>query len=184
MNLRVPWNATAHYLTTYAVWEHGRHMSRSRGLKQRANIYAHTHTHTHTLLPTHKYGWQFVYIWYYSSSLMPALAAVPLTRCCCFRVQYCTPLFQCMSRACARYEGMEGGKDMASLILTQGTRSRWSDLRSSHFSPGPISPVTYDTAGDVGPTAGLAVLCNRKISSLYRDSNPDRPSPCPSQYQR
>jgi hypothetical protein len=90
------------------------------------------------------------------------------------------------SRPRARYEDMEGEKDMAPLILTLGTRSRWSELRSSHLSPGQISPVTHDTAGYVGPRAGLEVLYNRKISSPYRDSNPDRPNPwlIVSQYQR
>ena len=38
------------------------------------------------------------------------------------------------SRPCVRYEGMEGGKDTAPLILTLGTRSRSSALRSSHFT--------------------------------------------------
>jgi hypothetical protein len=59
--------------------------------------HARARTHTHTLLPTHKDRRQFVYIWYYSSSLINALAGVPVTRCSCFRVQCCKLSFQCMS---------------------------------------------------------------------------------------
>ena len=57
MNLRVPWNATAHDTPINAVCEHGRHMSRSRASQ---NVATFMYTHTYTL-PTHKYGWQFVY---------------------------------------------------------------------------------------------------------------------------
>jgi hypothetical protein len=54
--------------------------------------------------------------------------------------------------------------------------SEWSASRSGHFTPGERSPGARWIGGYVGRRAGLKLVEKRKIPSLCRESNPDRPS--------